>query len=632
MAKSYKIIIALFLTLVLSIAMMICSVPFGNASALTAKLNPTTYFTFSDGVSGEFKEDALVANVKGGDTITFNNRLVINDMAIEMVVPSGLTALLSITTDSYYVNGNRNADDEFDTAIVTEVEIVGTGSETTVKIGVDDDDYVTFNGVKVESDDYYRVENVDGKTLGSIAIEFKGADASGDFKLISLDQKASDVAGKYKQGFEIKNGSIEIAYPRVVIADNFYTKVYDEVTGEYDYVARVEQYNKKYDLAMISCSLLGGYVGSDIFLSGDETAVQFETGTERPDALRFKTLGDVTFNISGKVDGLVVNYETCTVKVIREGYDENGVKDQTAPKYIYNADAFDGFLYQLSKEYEVLDENGNKLHSAPLGSELAVPSMKDFVIDNVTSYENLSSKVVYKSSAVDSSSTDLKFNLNDVGNYMFYVSFADAEGNTMSGEQFLKVNEDDSITYGVYADYIFNFSIDDDAPIKVDAAVAESVGYKGVKYAVSKFVLDANECQLTYTLYYSRDLNADPADESAWVAVPKASSVTDKSYSDENGFNYDSVKAIGYDGELAFTPTEIGSYKIECVATSKVSSRSDSDYTVVRVEREPSQVVVDNHWWQKNMWSVIFLSVGSLCLIGIVVLIFVKPKDDGKKN
>ena len=57
------------------------------------------------------------------------------------------------------------------------------------------------------------------------------------------------------------------------------------------------------------------------------------------------------------------------------------------------------------------------------------------------------------------------------------------------------------------------------------------------------------------------------------------------------------------------------------------SVRFDSASTVIRVYGEKTEVKVDTHWLQNNIWSVIFLSIGTLALIGIIVLLFVKPKE-----
>ena len=169
--------------------------------------------------------------------------------------------------------------------------------------------------------------------------------------------------------------------------------------------------------------------------------------------------------------------------------------------------------------------------------------------------------------------------------------------------------------------------MEDDAKITVTAAVKEGVGYKGVLYTAASFDVDANGCTMTYKLYYNADTKATATGE-GWKEIPKASSVTDEDYVSSDGYTYDEIKSVNFNGELKFVPTKLGAYKIECVATSDVSPRDASDYMIVMVESEPSVVKVDNKWLQNNIWSVVFLSIGTLCLIGIIVLLCIKPKDE----
>ena len=114
--------------------------------------------------------------------------------------------------------------------------------------------------------------------------------------------------------------------------------------------------------------------------------------------------------------------------------------------------------------------------------------------------------------------------------------------------------------------------------------------------------------------------------EDGWVVIPKASSVTDKAYN-KDGYNYNTIKSIGYDGSLTFTPNKTGTYVIECTATSETTSRSDSGLSIVRIGEVQKIVKVPSTWLQNNVWSVVFLSIGTLCLLGIVVLLFIKPKE-----
>ena len=56
------------------------------------------------------------------------------------------------------------------------------------------------------------------------------------------------------------------------------------------------------------------------------------------------------------------------------------------------------------------------------------------------------------------------------------------------------------------------------------------------------------------------------------------------------------------------------------------SERAVSDSAVIVVTDEPTYVKPDSKWLQNNVWSVVFLSVGTLCLIGIIILLCIKPK------
>ena len=84
------------------------------------------------------------------------------------------------------------------------------------------------------------------------------------------------------------------------------------------------------------------------------------------------------------------------------------------------------------------------------------------------------------------------------------------------------------------------------------------------------------------------------------------------------------------DGKYTFTPVKVGAYKIKCEVSSGTSSsaRYAEGETVISVAEEPSVVKPDNHWFRNNVWSIVFLSVGTLSLIGIIILLFIKPKEE----
>ena len=127
----------------------------------------------------------------------------------------------------------------------------------------------------------------------------------------------------------------------------------------------------------------------------------------------------------------------------------------------------------------------------------------------------------------------------------------------------------------------------------------------------------------TYTLWYNSNADAT-ADSDGWVEIPKSKDLKESEY--EGAFSYDEVMETSYDGRLKFVPTRTGAYKIVCFVSSDLSNRSDEASTIIKVG-EPNTIRL-YEWIQNNVWSVVFLSVGTLCLIGIIVLLCIKPKEE----
>ena len=92
--------------------------------------------------------------------------------------------------------------------------------------------------------------------------------------------------------------------------------------------------------------------------------------------------------------------------------------------------------------------------------------------------------------------------------------------------------------------------------------------------------------------------------------------------------SYERVKNISYNKTTTFIPDEVGFYKLECKAY--INNRSETAASIIEVKEKQKEVVVDDHWLANNVWSVVFLSIGTLSLIGIIVLLFIKPKEESE--
>lgn len=627
-AKSYKLIV-LFTAFVLAIVAAFCSMGVTTARAAT-EADPYDYFSVTVKDTGDavdsvldFNNDNLVATVKDGDVLSIDRKLVINDFAMEIVSPD-FTKFEKITfkfaSSSYYVNGNKNTDGEFDTEIVNAYDMTSAMDKVSVSVN---NGYLTINGTDY-ADAYNRVDAVD-LVSATISVEFdlKSGVDSAEFAIKSIDQKASDVSGNYKQTFETDetDGSlVKKAYPRIALGNDVFTRT---PNGE---VKLVMLQGKEKSLNFTVYSVLGNVSASSVYMAknGDNTSILLPT-VEKPKKVTYKEKGNDSFAIKcTDIDAVI---ETYGVEVVAYDNNEGSHVDDSAPVYVDDANAVEAFKAALAKK--VQDEEGKSIY---LGAKLELPSLADLVFDDVKPYADLTSTVYYFNRSESTTSSNMSFTVSKDGDYFFYVSFSDGK-NAMESEEFFEKDENDSneIVYGVYGKYVFNFHVIDDAEILIETSSVEGLGYKNIKYTASKFKIDAEGCTTTYTLYYSADKNADVNDEADWVKVPAASKVTNTSYN-ENGLTYDAVKAIAYDGELTFVPTKLGSYKIVCNATSTYTTRTATETSVVRITDSAKVVKLPNYWLRDNAWSVVFLSVGTLCLIGIIVLLCIKPKEETESD
>ncbi len=674
-AKSYKTII-LAIVCALCFVLAFCPI-FTNttsASADTIK-SADKYFSGLGNDKVEFADGFMVATVVEDSTrtenlsdpnnpnsevnivetgvLTISNELVVSDFEMVMIIPSNLDALtIMVKSQAYYANGNVYVKDGISTI---EEEVINKfkfdfinntlsvndqsasaqpftlSAENKLVINtLIENDYLKLiagaSNTEVVAGDIMdgadvvecrKIKNVANMASGTIKFLFDVSDAVSTtspvlFKIESIDQKASDVNEYYKQTFETNSdGEItdDQTYPRVSVNEDFYKKNKD---GSYSIIKKA---STKYNLSFKVYSILANVSSSEVYIKPDANVVDYwtETGTDFPKAIQFNKVQTYSIDIAGKNSTV---YETIPAISVLEDFSA----DDKAPEYVLDQTALEAFEVALKNAY--YDVKGG--HSTALGTSLTVPSLKDLVFDDYVAYEQLAKTVYYNTeSSSDLSSTGMSISLTEAGKYNFMVCFDDGNGNKMDKERDFIVSENNLNPQ--YKDYVFEFKIIDDAPLSVDAAISQGVGYKGISYVASKFKVDAPGCNTIYRLYYNSSLTAVDSDE--WTEIPSASTITDKEY-DKDGYTYDDIKKINYTGGLTFTPDKLGSYKIVCTATSTVTSRSAEDYTIIRVSSAPSVVKVPSTWLRDNVWSVVFLSIGTLCLIGIVVLLCIKPKDE----
>ncbi len=571
------------------------------------------YFTLSGSGSSAIDLDggAAVFTVKEGDVLKFKNKLLVKDITINSTVPSEVTKFsLKITADSFYVNGNKKVDgDSYE--MVKEIENVFTfekdgdnykmysegfsNVKTVFSVGnftiKNENGYLKVNDNSIDNDEY-RISNSEFADC-SIAIEFLEltADTAG-YSIISvaMDNK--------QQNFKLHEGQFtDIVDPIVVLPAALRTTVAQ---------------NTEITLSFTQYSVLGE--SKDLYIKSDDS-YEIEVSGDR---IVFWKSGDVDLRVYYK-DGDTekeIYYERITVK-------ENKKDDASVPTYKNDADAKQNFIDAYMAKLK--DKDTGTYVALGSNQYLTLPSLEDLIFDDVNAYSELKLTVYYTTPNSSSSSTTLRIPLSDAGEYSFYVVAEDKAGNKMDYQKdFRYEDKNGDLKYGKYKDYIFTFSVEDNYPIKVESA-KQGTGYVNVSYTATSFDITSSAYSTEYKLYYSA--TEIGATDEGWVEIPKASDITDTDYS-ENGYSYDDIQAIAYNGSTTFTPNKTGFYKIDCTVTSTVSNRMESAQTVINIKEQPKVVVVDNHWLENNVWSVVFLSVGTLCLIGIIVLLCIKPKEE----
>lgn len=603
----------------------------------TETANTTTdYFTVTgaDGASdstAELKDGKLVFGFGEGAEAEFKRDLVLNDFGVKFAYEGKIS--LSFFYDSYDVNGvNVGTDDkpEYSTDVELKVSFdndkVFVGDAEPVTVSVTDNVYDVSLHIANDASGYVFEVNVNGTEIPVTENNFKpymfGGNVVGKFAFLS-DEAAADASlyvdsvsqnGKMQDFVLDSENKIAPVQSVVLLDKEFYN---GEAAGTI-----VRRYASDITVSFTEYSVdKSENKSSDFKISVDEAYendIYFDNATTK--TLRLKTLDK-------EVQFKVVTTETVEdeeVETVYNTFTLKGIKDETAPEVQIDAAeakaSFEDALYRATREeYDVIGENGQMVteeHYIRLGSGnyLEIPSMERFVKDDTTPYEDLSYTVYYRTQKSDWTSTSsFKIPVASEGKYEFYVLFKDADGNEMDKDQI--VDKDGNI---VDMNYVFTFEVYNDAPIEVQAADSQEAAYKGVSFTATEFTVLALNYDSEYKLEYSKD------GESNWVEIPALADLDEE----ENAKEYKEYSKYAYDGTLTFTPAEIGYYRITLTIYEKESPRFAEASTLVHAESTPVKVVPrEENWFLNNIWSLVFLTIGTLALIGIIVILCIKPKD-----
>ncbi len=300
-----------------------------------------------------------------------------------------------------------------------------------------------------------------------------------------------------------------------------------------------------------------------------------------------------------------------------------------------------------------------------------LPSVEKLLSDGVSNYRDLTYSLYYKTDS-DSGTTgqqvtsknysQLSINIAKTGKYIFTVYATDASGNEMyyydkdSGE--LKTFAASEIwnmraaaegtDYEGLSHYIpwFEFEVGA-AELKIEDPGEQSTAYVGTEYKISSFDINGVAYNSTYTLYrfnserYYNDMKEAITYEKFmeeketlfkehrddWFV--KIYDINDMRETDKEYEIYGDYKWSA--GSLSFVPQDDNAfYLVKCESTSTENQQKSAvAYMGISASVKVEALKGEDTWLQDNMTSIILLCIAGASLIGIVLLLVIKPKEKG---
>ncbi len=332
----------------------------------------------------------------------------------------------------------------------------------------------------------------------------------------------------------------------------------------------------------------------------------------------------------------------------------------SAPSYITDVTKINEYQEKASNAtYEDGDTTKTPLY---LGDKYEVPSIAEIVNAGSLGY-NMYTKYLMvatpgsqgytqKSSvSMTNTTTQLSFNVDSAGIYRYYITL---ESDEIDGENRLSLNADGLVemvkgdnSFAIYDgfyraykgdeeliatktvnnEYTFALKSNKEKVEKDDVTKYELViptftfeiigrnapkatyknkvqenGYVGLTYTIGAFEVKGYKTQENYVLKYKEN-----KDDSEWTVI-------------EDGFN---------SAGMSFVPDKVGYYKVTLEIVDGYDNEVTVDSLVISVLSEPVYPKYKTSfadWISVNTMPFVCLCVSFVCLVGIVCLIFIKPK------
>ncbi len=404
---------------------------------------------------------------------------------------------------------------------------------------------------------------------------------------------------------------------------------------------------------------------STFLLPADDTGDE-----EQYVSIRFQLKDDA--GITDDNDGYIyLSWYAADNAVVSLGEGENAFdyirvnRNQEGPYYIgispndelKSNDVSDETLNAIEEYQQAVSEAAEDL-SAGEGAYFYMPSLRGLIGSDHADYRNLTFSVYYykqsqASGATASSATSLKYNalkfeINEVGRYLFCVLAEDSTSNAMMyyfDGDLVEVTSSNIWDIDEIPKFTFEVSY---SGAKVENPGEQSLGYRDSTYSIESFEIVAlSGYETEYTLYYLdettmqqdgvqapfssyADLVENIADyyEALQTYLIKINEYNDDVSEDDDAWDRTDNDYYWYPSSLSFVAVEVGYYVVELNVTEAVlPGNVVTAYQVIDV-RNPIDTPPDvSQWLQNNIAAVVLFSISAVLLIVIIILFVVKPAD-----
>ncbi|MDE6667830.1 MAG: hypothetical protein K2K38_05735 [Clostridia bacterium] len=296
-----------------------------------------------------------------------------------------------------------------------------------------------------------------------------------------------------------------------------------------------------------------------------------------------------------------------------------------------------------------------------------LPSVESLFNTDATPYEDLSFSIYYNNGSqqqsTGKSANSLSINLTKAGKYVFTVYARDAASNPMyyykdngedgkaeatdleSSDIWNMFKQDKDSDFDGMRKYLpwFSFTVEE-SEISIEDPDEQSTAYVGSSFTADSFEINGVSVKTEYTLYeFRNDLWAKDNGGVAKTYEEFSNDVenlllTQRKYFvkirptgdlKEGTADYDNFHAYGWNGSsLTFTPqTANAFYVIKCDASSSETAEPVTKCMTIAAAPKVAPLKGEDTWVQDNLTSIILLCIAGASLIGIILLLVIKPKN-----